>query len=119
MSERLRYSIWDKRPWTESILGPLTPWKTKVADLVCDTCGKVVMPDIILGELYFIIGQIEIAERKHFKEMWPREMPDKKRSSALFVGKAMKGKDYVIPHSKCTLKWIPEIERKLKQQGVF
>jgi hypothetical protein len=80
------------RPYTDSILGPLTPWDMKVGDVICDTCGKVLIADIKLRRLHYIGYTIECAILKHRED---------------------------VGHKQCTLKWIPIIEQKLKDTRVF
>ena len=132
-SERMiRYSnssVGNKRPYTVSILGPLTPWDTKVGDVFCDTCGKNLLPDIKLVEWYDALDwQIESAKQNHFRKNMPPQYYSnpsdnskerKKKIWQFFIDVCLQKEGDTTYHSQCTLKWIPEIERKLKQQGVF
>ncbi len=110
------------RPWTDSILGPLTPWDTKVGDVFCDTCGKKLISDITLGDLHNTAAwRIECARRVHFDGMKPPEMLKKsnKKAAYRFYKFVCNQKNDVTWHSQCTLKWTPIIEQKLKARGVF
>jgi hypothetical protein len=112
-----------RRPWTDSILGSLTPWNTKVADVVCDTCGKVVIADVKLGDLYDLPCDIEYARDRHLKHMIEIERTTvirdkisslKKTNSRIFVNLLLRNW-----HEYYTVKWTPIIEQKLKESGVF
>lgn len=81
------------RPYTDSILGPLTPWSMKVGDVICDICGKKLVPDVKLGDLHeAATWWIECAGYTHSKN---------------------------TKHRQYTLKLIPIIEQKLKEMGGF
>jgi hypothetical protein len=90
------------RPYTDSILGRYTPFDTKVGDVICDTCGKMIIADVKLKDLHDLAWRIEGARCRHFKEMKEKEN--------------LRNNNW---HAQCTLKWIPIIEQKLKEMGVF
>jgi hypothetical protein len=106
------------RPWTDSILGPLTPWDTKVGDVLCDTCGKKIIADVKLGDLHDIAWRIEGARRRQIKEKLGGDIIFNKSRSARFFADMCMG-NTAKWHSQCTLKWTLIIEQKLKEMGVF
>jgi hypothetical protein len=65
----------------------------KVGDVVCDICGKKLVPDVKLGDLHETATWIiEFAGYNHSKS---------------------------TKHRQYTLIWLPIIEQKLKEMGVF
>jgi len=105
------------RPYTDSILGPLTPWSTKVGDVICDTCGKIVITDVKLKDLHDIDWLIVGARNQHLREMMKKERPEQEaeeNSPSMFFNLCLGNW-----HSQYTLKWVPIIEQKLKEKGIF
>jgi hypothetical protein len=127
INHKIGYDFMTPRPYTDSILGPLTPWDTKVADLVCDTCGKKILPDIKLGDLHEAAAWwIEYARYNHFQKMMPPQMLDnkseeenRKKSARFFTDVILQKNSDTTWHSQCTLKWVSIIEQKLKEKGIF
>lgn len=73
---------------------------TKVADLICDDCGGISILTVTKNDLHDCPSYLECAMYRHMV----KTSPDKK-------------KEY--RHNHFTLKWIPLIEKRLKETGKF
>jgi hypothetical protein len=79
---------------------PGAPMDTKVADLICDDCGGISILTVTKNDLHDCLWYLECVMYKHIK----KTSQDKK-------------KEY--DHNHFTLKWIPLIEKRLKETGKF
>jgi hypothetical protein len=112
----------DNRPYIDSILGRNTPFDTKVADVVCDDCGEVVIADVKLQDLHELLSwwKMDRAIDRHRKEMLDRIRDKvsalKKETNSTIIIELRHHSNY---HKQYTLRWIPIIEQRLKEMGVF